>query len=75
MHSKLTLGVFGESGFNDITIEVVHNSPNKIAKNKAYPEIGSQINPVPEPSTIALLGIGIVGLAGAAARRKLKRKR
>lgn len=30
--------------------------------------------PVPEPSTIALLSIGIVGLIGGAARKKLKNK-
>ncbi len=32
------------------------------------------IEPVPEPTTIALLGIGILGLAGAEARRRRKAK-
>lgn len=30
--------------------------------------------PVPEPATLSLLGIGIIGLLGGAARKKLKKK-
>ncbi len=37
------------------------------------PSAGSNIEVVPEPTTIALLGIGLVGLAGCAARQRLKK--
>jgi PEP-CTERM putative exosortase interaction domain len=35
---------------------------------------GKTLEPVPEPATIALLGIGIAGLAGVEVRRRRKKK-
>ncbi|GAX62099.1 type IIA topoisomerase (DNA gyrase/topo II, topoisomerase IV), A subunit [Candidatus Scalindua japonica] len=77
--------VFSENGFGDVEIAVVHNSPNKIAKNKVYTQISGEIevyvdmneesdasSPVPEPTTIALLGIGF---AWAVVRRRQKQKK
>jgi len=35
-------GLFEEDGFV-LSIPIVHDSPNKIGKNKVYPEIGEEI--------------------------------
>jgi len=47
---------FGASGFGDVCVPVVHDSPNKIGKNKVFPEVGS---PVPEPATMVLLAFAL----------------
>lgn len=45
-----------------------------LARETIYFSSNLDIEPVPEPTTVALLGIGILGLAGAEARRRRKAK-
>ena len=47
---KVAGSLFAANGYGDVTIPVAHDSPNKIGKNKTYPE-------VPEPATMSLLAI------------------
>ncbi|MBT3354522.1 MAG: PEP-CTERM sorting domain-containing protein [Candidatus Marinimicrobia bacterium] len=35
---------------------------------------GDVANPVPEPTAVVMLGIGLVGLAGAEVRRRWKKR-
>ena len=44
--------LFRDNGFGGLTIPIVHNSPNKVAKNAVFPTV------VPEPSTMGLLSLG-----------------
>jgi hypothetical protein len=46
-------GLFVENGFGSLSVPIVHDSPNKIGKNKIYTKIDVAI---PEPATIAMLG-------------------
>lgn len=51
--------LFEENGFGGLTIPVLHDSPNKIGKNKVYTQIdGAVPEPTPEPTTVCLLGLG-----------------
>ncbi len=46
--------LFANNGFGGVTIPIIHDSPNKIGRNKVYPHVDGVI---PEPATIALLGL------------------
>lgn len=62
---RVSGAAFGDNGFGGVTVPIVHDSPNKIGKNKVYPEGG---DPIPEPATMFLV-------CGAAGALLLKRRR
>ncbi|MBM4087024.1 MAG: PEP-CTERM sorting domain-containing protein, partial [Planctomycetes bacterium] len=62
--------LFSQSGFGSVTVPLVHDSPNKIGGNAVYPVPDGSIQPIPEPATVLLVGLGALGMLGGVARRK-----
>lgn len=56
---RVSGSAFGPEGFGEVSISRVHDSPNKIGKNKVYPDINGAI---PELGTIGLLALGAIGV-------------
>ncbi len=57
---------YNPTGFSHIDMGIVQNtSDGGLSHTSSY-------NPVPEPTTVALLGIGLVGIVGAGVRRRRK---
>ncbi len=73
-----SLSPFAEGFFGVVsttgTFDTVTFTGKGGAQGVGYDNIRVGTEPVPEPATIALLGIGLAGLAGGAARRKWKKK-
>jgi hypothetical protein len=63
---------FGSGGFSDGTILFSADTDNLEIKGDLHP--ADQTNPVPEPTTMLLLGTGLMGLAGFG-RKKFNKKR
>ncbi|MFH1732988.1 MAG: PEP-CTERM sorting domain-containing protein [Planctomycetota bacterium] len=62
---KIDGDVFGDSGFGGVTIPIVHDSPNKIGKNKVYtdPPENPPTSAIPEAGTLAMFAAGLIGLS------------
>ena len=56
---KVDGDVFGDNGFGGVTIPVVHDSPNKIGKNKVYTDDPA----VPETGTLTAFLLGLTALS------------
>ena len=58
--------LFRANDFGGVRVTLVHDSPNKIGKNKVYPTVVSE---VPEPATMTLLALGAAAILARRQRR------
>ena len=62
------------SGINTLEFRVTNSNLLSGNPTGLRVEMSGTANPIPEPTTIALLGIGLAGLAGVEVRRRLKKE-
>ncbi|HXS13518.1 MAG TPA: PEP-CTERM sorting domain-containing protein [Acidobacteriaceae bacterium] len=59
-------------GAGSHTLQIFYADQDQVAASLVFQDNGIPVNPTPEPGSLALLGTGVLGLAGTV-RRRLKR--
>ena len=71
--AKIDGGIFGAGGFDisQLSLGTIHDSPNKMGKNKVWIEIDPTpaTGPIPEPLTMLGVFAGMTGVAGYLRKR------
>jgi fibro-slime domain-containing protein len=72
IHATESLNFTPSLGAGWHTIEIFYADQDEVAATLAFNDGGTPISATPEPGSLALLGTGVLGLAGAVRRRMMR---